>query len=461
MARRLLGTLPVALGLLFAACADQNDSGPVAPGQPDFAKTAPLACNSSVFPSLINTYFTDAPTRQQAQTAVNTMTANPYGAVAQANGFDVMALIETAVNNGNTAATTGSTLTKELIKCMYDAASTTSDFPSNFADLDFTASLDPTVPGAYAVRGPQSSNTPVASRKTVAVTGRLSGVAPPQDPTDLTVPGSALPWSQILSERALIYGIPVASSTGVGGYSINEYQWEAIRPSVPFGDGGATVALCLPNSTSNSMVNESNFGVLAYIGADYICDGTYASVPQGWGARVLVQRLLKLVIPQPLFAGLSTIGGSAGGLKSKFSNKPVPSITFAFDTAPPSTMLVSKMPYRVVVRATTSDGAGVNGVCVYMHGSNNNGQNTELLASTDCANTAPGDVSAITKSKAVTTQTGQVVIQPGYAAFSLKVSKTGGLILNVSSTDGTGISGVVGRDGQTFNTLKLKTNVKP
>jgi hypothetical protein len=457
MARRILGMLPIAVGMLVIACADRNDSGPVAPGQPDFGKAATLACNSSAFPSLVSGYFTDPATTQQARDFVDEMTASPYTATAQASGFNVMELIASAVKGGNTAASTGSALTKELIKCMYQAG-TSSDFPSNFDALDFTPSLDPAVPGAYEVRGPASGNTPVVSRTTVGVTQRLSGVAPPQDSNDLVPPGTALPWSQVLSERALIYGIPVAGAD-IGGYSTSEYQWEAIRPAVPFGGDGATVALCLASSEPTSMVSESNFGVLAYHDADYVCDASISSIPQSWGARVLVQRLVKFLTPQPLFAGTRTIGGSAGGLKSKFANKPVPSITFSYVNAPPATMSVRKMPYVVTVRAKTDDGLGVNGVCVYMHGANNNGQNTALAGNRECDNTGPDDVSVITKS-APATAGGP--LQPGYATFQLSVTKTGGLIITVSSTDASGITGVVGRDVETFNApAAVKTNVKP
>jgi hypothetical protein len=43
----------------------------------------------------------------------------------------------------------------------------------------------------------------------------------------------------------------------------------------------------------------------------------------------------------------------------------------------------------------------------------------------------------------------------------MTVSKTGGLTLTASSTDGSGATGVVDRDGQTFINGTAKTNVKP
>jgi hypothetical protein len=446
---RLLRTLPLAFGLLIAACSDQNNSGVVAPEQPDLAGGRPaptsLACNSSAFSSLINTYFSTATAKQAAQGHVNSMTAAPYGSVAQDNGFSVMNLIAAEVKGGNSAASTGNTLTRELIKCMYDATDVSSDFPANFATLDFTSSLDPNVPGAFEVRGPSSDRTPVASRKTVAVADRLSGVAPPQDPTDLVGPGTALPWNSILSERTLIYGIPLGSA--LAGYSKDQYQWEAIRPSVSFGGDGATVALCDPNSTPSSMVSESAFGVLAYTDGDYICDAVYAATVQGWSPRVLVQRMIKFVTPEPLSAGARTIGGSAGGLKSVFSKKTISSGKLKFLSFPASPKVNSLI--TVTVEARSSDDELMNGVTVTLTGTNNNGTNTKLVqwTGTACSDNSPP--SGVTGNK------GLGVANVGVAEIKFCVTKTGGLVL-------TG-SGDVG-DRTTIDvtqTKPVKLNVKP
>ena len=43
----------------------------------------------------------------------------------------------------------------------------------------------------------------------------------------------------------------------------------------------------------------------------------------------------------------------------------------------------------------------------------------------------------------------------------LGVTKTGQLIITASSTDATGKSGIIGRDGQTFFPAVARTNVKP
>jgi hypothetical protein len=438
---RLLRTLPLAFGLLIVACSDQTGSGPLAPGA-DLAGGKPvpatLACNSSVFPSLVNTYFSSASRKQEAQGYVNLITATPYGSAAQDNGFSVMDLMAAEVKGGNSAAGTGNTLTRELIKCMYEAG-VSSDFPTNFATLDFTSSLDPAVPGAFEVRGATSGNTPVASRKTASVTERLSGVAPPQNPLDLSEPGSALPWSSILSERALIYGVPLG--TALTGYSKDEYQWEAIRPSVSFNGDGATIALCDPSSTSSSMVEESGFGVLAYTDGDYICDALYASTAQGWGPRVLVQRLLKFITPEPLYAGTRTIGGSAGGLKSFFSKKTISSGGLTFLSLPTSPKVNSLI--TVSVEARTSDNVLMNGVTVTLLGTNNNGTPTKLVQwnGTTCSENTPP--SGVTGNK-----------EFGVAEIKFCVTKTGGLLL-------TGTGNVNERSITVTNTKPAKLNVKP
>jgi hypothetical protein len=50
----------------------------------------------------------------------------------------------------------------------------------------------------------------------------------------------------------------------------------------------------------------------------------------------------------------------------------------------------------------------------------------------------------------------------GYAAFQLKVTKNGGLLLTAGATDDQGSPiGVIGRDGQTFLGDEVKVNVKP
>ena len=261
------------------------------------------------------------------------------------------------------------------------------------------------------------------------------------------------------AKKALVYGYQVTNDPFV-------YEWATIPPATQFA-GGALVALCDGNNPSTAMVHESNIGVLAYQSASPICDASYsvAIKETGWGPRALAARLAHVVVdalqPQPLqaLALKSGTGGTATTFKSKFKKNAVETVSLAFAPDPPATMNVKKMPYavRVLVTAAVNDPAsGVNGVCVYLSGSTNNGTNTALAGNHECQNEPAGAVSVITKSDLV-----NGVLSAGVADFQLSVTKTGGLTITASSTDATGISGVVGRDGQTFVPDIARTNVKP
>ncbi len=228
------------------------------------------------------------------------------------------------------------------------------------------------------------------------------------------------------------------------------------------------MAVCDGNTATTAMVHESNIGVLQYSSGNSICATspiTTVMRDAGWGPRALATRLARLLTPTTLQAAIvrTGSGGTVTTVKSKFKTRPVETVKLAFDPnfTPPKTLFISKMPYVVKVRATTLvDGVetGVNGTCIYLTGTNNNGQNTALSGNHECDNEPPGSVSVITKSINV----GNNVISSGYAEFALSVTKTGGLSIRGSSVDATGKSGVIERDGQTFvNTAIVKTNIKP
>ena len=281
----------------------------------------------------------------------------------------------------------------------------------------------------------------------------LSGVNPPTGST----------WSSILAGnsgsegRVLIYGYPVSTDPLV-------YEWATIPPAADF-DPGAIVAICDGSDADSSMIHESTIGVLAYNSASPICTATTRTLvikDTGRGPRALAARLARAVVgamrPEPLQAAMlkSGTGGTATTFKSKFSKKPVTVIPLTFTTKPPAVIRLGQTVTAEVRATTTVDGVttGVNGVCVYISGSNNNGQGTTLVGSHDsrCLQ-VPGRVDAFTSTKGTSA---------GYASLSFKVTKTGGLILTASATDDNGsLIGVVGRNGQTFTSPTSKTNVKP
>ncbi|MFL5516538.1 MAG: hypothetical protein ACJ8DJ_10295, partial [Gemmatimonadales bacterium] len=276
----------------------------------------------------------------------------------------------------------------------------------------------------------------------------LSGVTPLTGTWAAALAGSP-------AKKALIYGYQVTTEPFV-------YEWATIPPATQFA-GGALVGLCDGNNPSTAMVHESNIGVLAYESASPICDASYSVTIKetGWGPRALAARLAHVLVdalqPQPLqaLALKSGTGGTATTFKSKFKKNAVTSVALTFTTKPPSTIKLGAT-VTAEVRATTLVDAvttGVNGVCVYLRGTNNNGQGTSLTGSHDqrC------DVIA----EAVDAYTSTKGSSAGFASFSFKATKTGGLIIRASSTDAAGNTGVIGRDGQTFGTDFVKANVKP
>jgi hypothetical protein len=442
MIPRLFYLLPVTLGLLGVACADQNGGGPSAPQDEGLgAAVTSLSCDFSGFNSLVAQYFTKSSTQQDAKNFVGAMqTAGKWSTGAVDNGFNVMALIAGAVKSGEVgSSTTGSTLTNELIKCMFDV--TTGDFltgtpPKSIIPIDFTASLDPVRPGAYAVHGGSGDLT------SDAVKSRLSAGADPLTTDPISAIGTqGATWANLLNERALIYGRPVVDGQTT---SLTAYQWEAIRPSASFSAPGALVAICAATGSAD-MVHESNFGVLAFGSAAELCPNPLEVGITGWGPAALAQRLGRLLAPQPLHAAtllLKSIGGSAGGLKSIFSNTPVPSVTLKFLAGPPS-VFKQNQDVTVKIQATLpGTTTGVNGVCVFLTGTNNNGTPTELLPKGECNSTAPSAV------------TGRVGSITGVAEVTFHVTKTGNLMLSGNGT-------VVERTGTVASTLPVKTNVKP
>ena len=185
-------------------------------------------------------------------------------------------------------------------------------------------------------------------------------------------------------------------------------------------------------------------------------------LPEGWappiryanGVAADAGRIVFQLEATAVVAFKSGSGGTATTFKSRFKTKSVSAVAFTFAEAP-KTIFTSKQPVTVIVRATTlieGKTEGVNGVCAYVTGANNNGQGTSLQGTRECDNTPVGGLSAQTR-----TLNGLA----GYAVFELSVTKTGGLILTASSEDADGTTGAVGRDGQTFAPATFKTNVKP
>jgi hypothetical protein len=443
MARRLLGTLPVALGLLVAACADQNDSSPTAPHVGGIAAvvTSP-ACNFSGFNPLVAQYFTNNARKQKASgyvTAMQSAGAFTTGAVdAGFNLLDEIAQTVDSTYNGlgtSGSAATGNSLARATIACQYNDLGTLPDF---------TVSLDPASTGAFQVRGGTSdaSTTPVLARTDIG-----------SEPISAVAPTPVANWGAIVKTadglaftRALIYGKPVLDANSVPDPL--QYQWEAIRPDISFASPGAIVAICAAEG-STDWVQESGLGILAYQPAADFCVERPASLQLGffsggWRPSLLARRFATLLSPEPLNAAVlaKSTGGTAGGLKSIFKKTAVPSAALKFIAPLPSSTPKVNSPIVVTVEARSADLVLMNGVAVTITGSNNNGTPTLLKQwnGTSCA-TSSGTPSGITGANG----TGVVVI-------TFCVTKSGGLVAsaNGNAAPETG-----------FTPAKLKLNVKP
>jgi hypothetical protein len=449
----------LALALALGACSEQQDpesvAGPTLAGRP----TDPAACDPNSLNSLISGYFPGSSGNADKTLKDQLIAAGANSPDGLAAGYTILQDIGNLSRNQTVNGAAGSLLAQGIIKCMFTAK----NFPG-FPDssiYNFAPALNADSGGAFYVRGGSGAETPVHGAVGIHTDtpNILSGVNP--------LTGT---WASALSAspggQALIYGYRIS------GYPFNNdpfvYEWATIPPGTTFADG-ALVALCDEVNPSTAMLNESNIGVLAYQGAGPICDPlTGYSVTlkdTGWGPRALAARLAHVVVdalqPQPLQAttlGKSGTGGTATTFKSKFQKKTVTTVALNFQNTLKSTIHLDESP-TLEVRATVDNGTtGVNGVCIYLVGSNNNGLNTALSGSEDprCQH-VDKTVNDYTESKLVGTK-----LQAGYASFTFSVNKTGGLTITATASDDQNSNiGAVGRDGQTFGTDQLRTNVKP
>jgi hypothetical protein len=457
MGTRHFALIPLAV-MVLAACGEQQRETVTGP---DFKVTPPAgSCDFVALPGLVRNYF-PGPRQNAIVTLVGSMqTAGERTAGARSFGFAIMDSIGFLSRDVSVATipANGAALTIGLINCMFDASGFT--YPTN-PTSDFTNALTRNSGGAYYTRGVGAGSDSVVMGTDFSV---------PDDPSNLSgISPSTGTWANMLDQnsasegRALFFGYVTVPDP-------LEYEWATIPPNTTF-DPAAAVAVCDgTGGSANAMVNESNIGVLAYTSANAICSASVTqplAMIQGWGPRALTARLARAIVtavtPAPLHATLLTksgTGGTATTFKSKVKTRPVEQITFTFTSAPKTIFISNPQQETLVVRATVDNGTvGVNGVCVYVTGSNNNGQNTALQGTRDpdCANTPLTGLSA--KTQSIIDGSGK--LSAGYATMLFDPTKTGGLILTASSTDASDVTGVLGRTGQTFVNGTFKTNVKP
>jgi hypothetical protein len=443
----------LALAAAITACSEPQESESVAGPSLGARPTDPAACDPNSLNSLISGYF-PGNTGSNAKTFKDALVAaGPETSAGISAGYSVLQEIGKLSRSMAVDGAAGSGLAKGIIKCMFNAKNFTPTFP-NDSIYNFARALDAGSGGAFYIRGAGYNNS--------LVQGAIDG----SSGDDANILSGVMPlsgtWTDVLDSNTISYGKAL-----IYGYQTKadplEYEWATIPPAAKF-DPQLVVAICDGADSVTSMIHESSIGVLAYQPASTICTTAPVAVTlrdTGWGPRALAARLARVVVdavrPQPLQAAMlkSGTGGTATTFKSKFSKKGVTSVALTFTTKPPSTIKLGAT-VTAEVRATTLVDAvttGVNGVCVYLRGTNNNGQGTSLTGSHDqrC------DVIA----EAVDAYTSTKGSSAGFASFSFKATKTGGLIIRASSTDAAGNTGVIGRDGQTFGTDFVKANVKP
>jgi hypothetical protein len=443
MRGRLLSKVAVAAVCVLAGCSEQQQKTVTGPEFVPHPPPSTFDCDFSAVATLVNSYF-GSPLQQNAKTLEQQMeAAGSRSDSAVQRGFDIMSLIGQASRQTTSVASTGSNLTKALMRCMFDVSNTTNfrAFPDSF---DFAPALTKNTGGAYYVRGGTNDAT-----STVIGADFLSGSA---DNLSAVAPAGGS-WTSILAGnaggRALIYGSLIAVGPPL------TYDWKLMPPNSSFASPFALVAICDGNVADSAMVNESSAGFLPYA-ATSICSGdqSVTMLDTGWGPRALLSRAAhwsaQLLTPQSLQAavvGKTGSGGTTSGFKSKFKTNSVSTVTVTF-TAPGSRGPKLGKAFDATVNVTALDdqsvSTGVLNTCVYFKGSNNNGTPTRVQGLKDPSCTTPPAATRDTVSA--------VTGAGGTATISLTVTKSGGLVLTANAQ-------VIGRSGSGVGLVK--TNVAP
>ena len=436
MRRRLWPLLALGGVLAVAGCSDDKEQNPSAP-ELKVTPTPFPGCDFSVVKSLITSYFVP-PSQQTAQGYESVMETASDALVRRDYGFRIMDLIGQASRSASAGSTTtGSSLTKALTKCMFD---TSQPAHPEYASLDaiaFDKALSPANGGVYYVVGDgydfsTTTDFPNVLKGTVSGTYSGNGNYKVSGGTRKSAVGPATlsgfdyvlgnSWKTVLSGnsyeggRALVYGYQ--SSTGTDPLA---YEWATIDPLTTF-DPYALVSICEGTATT-LMVHETGVGVLAFSTAD-LCNSSDAT-------------------------------GTATGFRSQFSNKDATTLNLSYKVPPPNPWKLSAQPKPISVYVSVAEGTntfGVLGVCMYLTGTNNNGQFLDFTASPgpkhDPACTAPPVAAPYLSVKTKASSEAQTLADFGLVG----ISKTGTLTLTVTAD-------VIDRTGS--GVLVSKISVKP
>lgn len=402
-----LGTLTLALVAVAAGCAEHGRQIAPGPRTPD-AVLSVGGCDFGSLEYFAGNYFSahEAPV---VQGLISQMAqAGPTTSAGQDFGFDVMSHVAANVSSGNGDASDAGNLTNGLLGCMY---TDTADLPATFPE-DFSVATDPSLHGAYAVRG--GANDPdtavVFSRP---FTSPFSGVAPPLGTTWVGMLGG-----DPAPQRLFIYGKP--------GSQPQSYDWRVVPRRTAFSPG-VIIGVCLdPFAYATSLVKEENVGLLAFVNAQFMdlstCSPTSAARSMSgplqfargalkWGASLFAPSAL--LAANPTF--IDGLGGSTGGVHSEFGSERVDTVTLTFTVQPTDVHVGQTITPPVVVQAThASTGEGVANVAITLAAGPDNGKPAHLLGTLT-----------------------QVTDASGNATFpDLSETKPGGYLLSASGTVG-------------------------
>jgi len=366
MDRRLVFGLALAAGLAVAGCTEQPQEQ--SPQGPSLAVNSTNICAPNVFNSLISGYFS-SPQQQLVKGYKDAMIgalATSDSGTARTNGFNVLREIALAAKGvPQPSAATGSELTVEVLKCIFDITDTEVIDPQPEADF-FTDELDHAAGGLYEIRNGSGDPVDPVQADTGSANVVIAVAAPPPPQT----------WGGILGDqRVLFYGEP--------GPTAGSYELSVVPASASF-DPPLVVTTCVEDGGDFSqMLTESNVGVLAFIEAGDLCPAPSSASLGGRGAFALFRRLANLgrdlLVPAPAAATVVSpgiVGGSAKG-RSLFEVEQVSTLTVTTSTVP-SPLTVSTGRFSLTI--TVKSGASLaNGMRAALGAVNNNGTPTQLL----------------------------------------------------------------------------------
>ena len=407
MTRRLTALAATVVAAFAAACDQSTPADPLV-DEPRFDKPPASAGFSCVFtgnPSLrssASSYFTNSTDQSTARSLIDAMEAARSAgntALLREKGFALLSLVGT-VSRGSTPGdrAVGALLTKQDFNCMFD---TRPNGPNAVAfegwpddpHYDFAAALDADNGGAYYVRGgSEQPTTPVVGN--LATGGNVSALGPPL-PTQPPLPPINDTWPEVLGQRVLFFGEPVADG----------YDWKVLPRNAAFVPY-AIVALCQGVNGGGQeyddadMVHQFGVGTLGFINSGALCSTAppVASL-QSRGPFGMLARLSRaatgMFSPEPLYASSAAVatsrGGTVGGAKGdEFTFFFLPTVDLVVtprDLGPKNTVKVNSGRFSVTVDVTTPDDPATTvdesepagGITVTLSAALNNGTGTAVF----------------------------------------------------------------------------------